>query len=262
MLDNKGIMDAMTVLVSLEQSGETVGILRGSDGRMWLSGSIERVAGPELDDRRAAWLGLDANRTLVGGRLPPGAVSAEVVDDTGECHVAATENGAYVAILDEPSRGQRYPVCCRGADGAPVAPTLPLGWTRTAVSDAAETCPACGALAWDEVRPTDDSRGARGTPDGGFEPTPRVVCRTCGHEESVGAWARMAWIPFQGPGPAQPAMVTRAIRARLQARRRSKRELLSRPMTSTPTLSTSRPSRIPSRSCSAACRISSLNAGE
>ncbi len=64
-------------------------------------------------------------------------------------------------------------------------------WPRSAVMDASESCPACDSAGvgtpplWDEVRPTDESRGASG-PD--LEPIPFVVCRTCGHEHSVGAW--------------------------------------------------------------------------
>ena len=56
------------------------------------------------------------------------------------------------------------------------------------MADADEPCPACGERGWDELRPLDESRGTQSTPGGGWEPTAIVVCRACGHEESVGGF--------------------------------------------------------------------------
>jgi len=220
-------MDVVAVLVSLERDGETVAVVRGRDGRESLSGSIDRVEGPRLGRNRPARLGLTGDRAAVGGRLPSGAVSAEVVDDAGKRHVAVVANGTYLAVLDEASHGQGYPVCCRDEDGVPVAPTLPCDWTRIAVSDTEEPCPACGAVAWEVVRPGDVAHGARGSADDGMEPTPMVLCRTCGHEESVGAWAPMTPITFQRDGSGDQGAAERAIRTRVRARRARNRELLA-----------------------------------
>src|SRR5450631_4334170 len=49
-------------------------------------------------------------------------------------------------------------------------------------------CAGCGALAYDEVLPTNGSRGGRGSHghDGPLEPCRITVCRICGHEEGAG----------------------------------------------------------------------------
>ena len=94
-------MDVVAMLVSLQHDEATVGVVRASDGHVRLSSSLERADGPRVEEYRPSHLGLDDDRTAVGGRLPPGAASAEVVDDAGERHVAATANGAYVALVAE-----------------------------------------------------------------------------------------------------------------------------------------------------------------
>jgi hypothetical protein len=212
----------LTVLVSVEHDGESVGVLRDRVGSAWLSDSTERICGPRLDDFRPELIGLADDRTLIGGLLPPGAISAEVVDDTGERHVAAAANGAYVTVLDQQATGEPWPVCCRDEEGRPVAPRLPASWERTAVLDAEEPCPACGAVGWDEVRPNDESRGSRGAPGGGMEPTPLVVCRSCGYEESAGSW-----ITFERRPDADSEGAARARRAFEQAQQERHRALLA-----------------------------------
>jgi hypothetical protein len=79
-------------------------------------------------------------------------------------------------------------VCCRDHAGRPIARPRPRDWTRTPVTDADVPCPACGAVAYDEVIPTDGSRGGRGGHgrDGPLEPCHITVCRVCGHEEGAG----------------------------------------------------------------------------
>lgn len=219
-------MDVSSVLVWAEQDGAHVGVVKGTDGHLSLSSSRDRAEGPRLSDYRPSRLGLDEDRTAVGGRLPPGAASAEVIDDAGERHIATAANGAYVAVLDDPMVHSGSPVCCRAEDGALVALPLPSSWQRTPVSDAEEPCPACGALAWDEVQPTDHSRGTRRAHDGAMEPAPLVVCRACGHEESVGAWATMQAVASTRPGAADAVAIERALRTREKARRRRLGELL------------------------------------
>jgi hypothetical protein len=180
-------MDVADVLVTVDIGDTSAAIVRDPDGDLWLSDSAQRICGTRVSDYRPCHQGLSDDRTLLGGRLAPGAVAAEVIDDAGQRHEARTANGAWIAAVDQPIQGPLCPVCCRDAHGQPIAPPLPAGWARAPVLDAAEPCPACGGVEWDQVTPTDDSRGQRGTPDGRMEPTPIVVCRTCGHEESIGA---------------------------------------------------------------------------
>jgi hypothetical protein len=198
-------MTTVEVLVSVQTSDGSAGVLRDEDGAMWLSWRIDGLGGPRLDSYRPDHLGLPDDRTLIGGRLPPGAVGAEAVDDAGRRITAVVGGSAWIAVLDQPIQGPRAPVWCWDATGAPVAPDLPQDWPRTRVADANEPCPACGRTVWDEVTPADDSRGMRSIPGtnppgrpprddhyAGMEPTPFVVCCACGHEESIGAMMRFS----------------------------------------------------------------------
>jgi len=198
-------MATVDVLVSVQTNDGLAGVLRDEHGAMWLSWRIDGLGGPRLDDYRPDHLGLPDDRTLLGGRLPPGAVGAEAVDDAGQRITAVAGEGAWVAVLDQPIQGPRAPAWCRDASGAPVAPELPAEWPRTRVAGAKEPCPACGRTVWDEVTPTDDSRGMRSIPGtspstrpptddhyAGMEPSPFVVCCACGHEESIGGLMRFS----------------------------------------------------------------------
>lgn len=215
------LVDVADVLISIV-AGETVAaIVRDHDGGLWLSDSARRICGTGISDYRPCHQGLSDDRTLLGGRLAPGAVQAEVTDDAGQRHQAAAANGAWIAVIEQPIQGPLCPVCCRDANGQPVAPPLPAAWARAPVLDAAEPCPACGGVRWDQVTPTDDSRGQRGTPDGRMEPTPFVACRGCGHEESIGAIQRLT-----RPDNENPEQVARRIEAsRLSLRRRQREQL-------------------------------------
>jgi len=117
---------------------------------------------------------LRGERTLVGGRLPEGAVAAEVLTAGGERVGAAVGGGAWAALLDEPLTAGLDPVV-RFADaaGATVRRPLPHGWPREPVDDADVACPACGGRAWELVT-AHDARQA-------------VVCRACGHEDPLGS---------------------------------------------------------------------------
>jgi hypothetical protein len=139
---------------------EGAGVVRARDGSLWLVLDLERGGATLLDDHRPVVAGL-GDRTLVGGRLPEGAATAEVVDAAGERHAAQASGGAWAVLLDDPTSGRLPPV---------------------RFADAGEPCPACGGRAWDDVTPLDGSRGT----SGGGDPVHVVVCRTCGHEESMG----------------------------------------------------------------------------
>ena len=89
---------------------------------------------------------------------------------------------------------------------------------RTAVPDAEQHCPACGAVAYDEVLPTDDSRGGQGGHghDGPMTPCQIVLCRQCGHEEGAGSSLMRFSSPDDDEDPATTA--ARLARHRAEAR--------------------------------------------
>ncbi|HEY7077515.1 MAG TPA: hypothetical protein VH418_19190 [Solirubrobacteraceae bacterium] len=158
------------VLVSVPHADGEAAIVRDVRG-VWLAGRA-REPSVMIDDHRPAVEGLEGDRTAHGGRLPPGAAGAEVVDDAERRHAAAAGNGFWVVVLDQPLGGGAAPVRYVDAAGETVAAPLPAG-PRTPVPDAPEPCPACGATGWDELVPDDPS---------GREPL--VVCCTCGHAET------------------------------------------------------------------------------
>jgi hypothetical protein len=177
-----------TVLIELPGGA---GVVRRDDGEIVITQDVGDDRGQPFrgrDDYRPAQTWLDDVRSIVAGLLPPRAVSAEVVDDRGTRVAATVGGGVYAAILEQPNDGHGPVVCCRDDSGTPVRRPLPADWTRTAVPDAEERCPACGAVAYDEVLPTDDSRGGQGGHghDGPMTPCQIVVCRQCGHEEGAG----------------------------------------------------------------------------
>jgi hypothetical protein len=121
---------------------------------------------------------------VVGGRLPPGAVSAEAVDDRGLRVSALVADGVYAAMLEQPHEGRDPIVCCRDADGHFVRRPWAADYPSVRVTDAAEPCPACGETDWDEYTPFEEWRGGSGSKvDGTHVANPIVSCRICGHEE-------------------------------------------------------------------------------
>ncbi|MGH2989279.1 MAG: hypothetical protein ACRDMA_05335 [Solirubrobacterales bacterium] len=232
-------MAAHEILVSLAHADGTAGIGRDEDGWLWISGYLEDGGGTGVDDYQPSVEGLAGDRTVQGGLLPPAAVAAEVVDDAGKRQRVAADNGAWVVVLDQPTEGSPNPVLFTDARGGTVAPPLPDDWPRSPVEDAAEPCPACGNCEWDEVRPLDESRGMRGAdpadptagpvgaggppPSVEWEPTPVVVCRGCGHEESVGAWIRA-----EASEDEDPEEVARRVREYEEEHRRKERDVLAR----------------------------------
>jgi hypothetical protein len=177
-----------TVLIKLPGGA---GVVRGDDGEIVVTWDVGDGGGQPLhghDDYRPVRVGFGEVRSIVAGLLPHGAVSVEVLDDRGTRVAAEVGDGVYAAVLEQPNDHHQPVVCCRDTFGAPVPRSLPADWTRTAVADAEEPCPACGAVAYDEVLPTDGSRGGRSghDHDGPHQPNPITVCRVCGHEEGAG----------------------------------------------------------------------------
>jgi hypothetical protein len=200
-----------TVLIELA-GGEGV-VLRG-DGEIVLCGDVRDDRGQPLggcEDFRPTMTWLDGGRSLVGGLLPPGALSAEVIDALGARVLASVGGGVYAAVLGLPADAREPVVCCRDRSGAPVPRPLSADWTRTEVTDAEEPCPACGAIAYDEVLPTDGSRGGRGGHghDGPLEPCRIVVCRRCGHEEGAGSAIFRYVLPEDEDEAAKAARIAR-----------------------------------------------------
>jgi hypothetical protein len=69
-------MTTVEVLVSVQTNDGLAGVLRDEDGAMWLSWRTDSLGGPRLDGYRPHHLSLPDDRTLIGGRLPPGAVGS------------------------------------------------------------------------------------------------------------------------------------------------------------------------------------------
>jgi len=63
-------VDVREILVSVECGDGSGGVVRGDDGEVWLSWSVDQIGGPRVDDYRPAHLGLEDERTLLGGLLP------------------------------------------------------------------------------------------------------------------------------------------------------------------------------------------------
>jgi hypothetical protein len=206
-----------TVLITLPGGG---GVVRRDDGEIVITQDVSDDRGQPLrgrDDYRPVQTWLDDVHSIVAGLLPPRAVSAEVLDDRATRVTAAVGGGVYAAILEQPNDGHEPVICCRDESGTPVPRPLPADWTRTEVTDAEEPCPACGAIAYDEVLPTDGSRGGRGGHghDGPLEPCRIVVCRQCGHEEGAGS----ALFPYTSPDDEDEATkAARIARHRGEAR--------------------------------------------
>lgn len=189
----------LDVLVAVDHDDGTAAIVRDSreDGTLWLCGRVGDEA-TQLQGCLPATEPLTGDRTVQGGRLPAPAVGAEVVDDAGRRWQAATGEGVWLVVVDQPlGFGLGMPVRYLDAAGGTVARPSPPTWSRTPVDDAPEPCPACAGTGWDHVRPHDAAgRGTRAS----------VVCRECGHEEAIGtALATSAPLePRTAPRPRLP----------------------------------------------------------
>jgi hypothetical protein len=178
-----------TVLIRLA-GGE--GVVRRADGTMLVTDDVSGDGSGtylrEEDPYQPKKTGRVAEHSVVGGRLPPGAVSVEVVDDRGTRVAASIGNDAYAAVLAQPHDSDSPVVCCLDAAGAPVRRPLPAGYPSERVTDTTEPCPACGAVDYEECVPTEQWRGGQVNADGTTTPNPIVVCRVCGHQEPEGTF--------------------------------------------------------------------------
>jgi hypothetical protein len=178
-----------TVLIGLDGGA---GVVRQSDGMTVVTGDVTQGCGTYLrpDDPyepESTWV--DQHRSVVGGLLPPGVASVEIVDDGGTRVTASIGNGAYAAILAQPNSGWYTPVvCCRDAAGAVVRRPLPADYPSVRVTDTTAPCPACGEVDYEECTPTEQWRGGRPGPGDTTIPNPIVVCRVCGHQEREGTF--------------------------------------------------------------------------
>lgn len=181
-------VDDYEILVSLEHSDGTAAIARGPDGEVVLDAFLGR-RGPRLLHGCPLVVWLEGERALQGGLLPEGAAGAELVDAAGQQLTASAANGAWLALLERSDRSGANPVRFFDADGQTVASPIPADWPRAPIADAEDSCPACGAVAWEQVTALDDSRGMLGSLAGPeMEPAPFARCRECGHEEESGDW--------------------------------------------------------------------------
>ena len=177
-----------TVLIELP-GGE--GVVRRGDRVVVVTQDVHADGGLPLradDVYHPVKTWLPDDRSLVAGILPPGSVSAEVVDDRGERAAAGVGGGAYAAVLEQPNDGHEPVVCCRDETGTPVRRPLPADYPSTPVDDAHVPCPACGAIDYEERVPTEPWRGGTPGSNGTVTPNPIVVCQQCGHEEREGTF--------------------------------------------------------------------------
>jgi hypothetical protein len=204
-----------TVLVALP-SGE--GIVRFANGDIVVTPDVNGASGERVRQEAPyrpakSWLGEE--HFVVGGLLPPGAISAEAVDGRGVRLVATVGGGAYAVVIEQLPDGRDPVVLCRDEAGRPVRRPLPGTYPRVPVSDASEPCPACGAIDWERFVPTESWRGGRPGPGGAVIPDPIVVCHRCGHEEQEAAPMRLP-SPGAGEASAAPTEEARAEQKALQ----------------------------------------------
>ena len=147
----------------------TVGIVRAPGGDLVFSGRVGSRGGVVLTDLRPQAKDVDG-RTVVAGRLPPGAATAVVIDDRGDEHAATARRGVWVAVAGDAAFSEPL-VRFLDPDGSIVAPPLPAG-PRRRVADTDELCPVCGAVAWVELGSDPDASEVR--------------CEACGFAVAAG----------------------------------------------------------------------------
>jgi hypothetical protein len=183
-----------------------VAVGRDARGRVWLG---DPRPGTRLTDYEPGVQGLAGEVTLAGGLLPPEAVAAVVRDRVGKLHEATCANGAWVALLPEPVRGERPLVRFRDEAGELVTVPLPPGVRLEPVSDAREPCPVCEARNWARVVAAPCGRYGE---DGAGRLT-AAVCRRCGHEEALGVLYAPLAAEVSDPAAVGTGRVTRDMNA-------------------------------------------------
>lgn len=157
------------VVLGVPVGDRTVGIVRSPSGDLVFSGRVDSRGGVVLAGFRP-YADVVEGRTVVAGRLPPGAVAVVVIDDRGDQHDAILGNGVWVAVAADAAFSEPL---VRFADdaGSVVAPPLPAG-PRRRVTDTDEACPVCEAVEWVELD---------GEPEDG-----EVRCERCGFSVAAG----------------------------------------------------------------------------
>ncbi len=165
------------------------GFILGADGRPELTHDVMSERGQPLqpwDRFQTLRLGLSGDRMLFGGLLPDGAVSVEAVEATGVRKTAAVGAGTWAVVFEDGAHGDPA-VGFRDVAGAFVHRPMPALYPHHPVDDAEEPCPVCDSVQYEVYFPTEDwraGRGRKGTDD--YQPSPLVVCRVCGHQETAG----------------------------------------------------------------------------
>jgi hypothetical protein len=224
-------MEIVAVIAELDLGEATARVVLDREGDAWLLLSRTDEHGQLLIDHRPHQVGLDGDRELVAGRLPVGAVSAEVVSPDGRRVPCVVGPGAWLGLLRGGSRHDDFrsvAVLFRDRDGAPLVVSLPADWPREPVTDTEVPCPACGRCEWDVVTAAWEGIGELRTTRWGYGssgPGRALVCRVCGHEERLGTVMRLG-----GPLPAHcvepPEVQARRRRESEEAERLSRQLVL------------------------------------
>ena len=208
------------MVIALEEGG---GLIRREDGEVVLVPDVGGDWGQPLrgdDPYEPVRVGLADDGLLIGGRMPPGAVGAELVDASGERHGVPVQGGYYAAALsDGPDVSPA--LAFRDAAGAFVHRPLPAAYPHQPVEDAEVPCPVCGAMQYELYLPTEEwraGRGRKGTDS--FVPGPLIICRVCGLQEHGGGITRYS--PAEVP---EGDEMTEAERQAREARARAERTL-------------------------------------
>jgi hypothetical protein len=204
------------VLVAVPSGGA---VLRLGDGSALVVADVTASDGWPLghgDPYQPALVPAGPRSCVVGGLLPPGAVTAEVIDDRSTRIQATVANGAYVAVLNQRNEGTEPIVCCRGSDGAAVSRPPAAGHRIGLVEDADVPCPACGAIDFEEYLPSEAGSSGPIDSDGKIVPQPVVRCRVCGRQEQEATVVRA---PDRPDRPA-PVLTRDQLMAKADAIRR------------------------------------------
>jgi hypothetical protein len=204
------------VLVAVPSGGA---VMRLGDGSALVVADVTASDGWPLrhgDLYRPALVPAGPRSCVVGGLLPPGAVTAEVIDDRSTGVQATVANGAYVVVLNQRNEGAEPIVCCRGSNGAPVNRPPATGHRIGSVEDADVPCPACGAIDFEEYLPVEAGSSGPIDAEGKIVPQQVVRCRVCGQQEREATVVRT---PDPPDSPA-PILTRDQLMAKADAMRR------------------------------------------